>query len=203
MVPRNEIIAVDELAPIKELSSAFINHGFSRILIYKDSIDHIIGYVHSFDMFKNPSDTRSIIKPIFFIPETMPANVALTRFIRERQNIAVVVDEFGGTSGMVTMEDIMEEIFGEIEDEFDAGEMVEKEIREGEFIFSARLEIDYLNDKYKLGLPESEEYTTLAGFIINIHESIPDEGESILIKPFRFEIIQATENRVDLVKLTY
>jgi putative hemolysin len=202
MVPRNEMIAVDESEPIEELKNAFITHGFSRIPVYSETTDNIIGYVHSFDMFKNPVDIKSIIKPILFIPETMPANVALTKFIHERKNIAVVVDEFGGTSGMVTMEDIMEEIFGEIEDEFDAGEMTEKVIRPGEFIFSARLEIDYLNDRHKLKLPESEDYKTLAGLIIHDHESIPSTGETILIKPFRFDILQAGEARIELVRVT-
>ncbi|MCK9401075.1 MAG: hemolysin family protein [Bacteroidales bacterium] len=202
MVPRNEMIAIEESEAVGDLKNTFITHGLSRIPVYSETIDNIIGYAHSFDMFKNPHDIKSIIKPILYIPETMPANIALTKFIREKKNIAVVVDEFGGTSGMVTMEDIMEEIFGEIEDEFDAEEMIEKLVQPGEFIFSARLEIDYLNDKYKLGLPESEEYETLAGLIIHDHESIPAEGESILNKPFRFDILQATEARIQLVRLT-
>jgi CBS domain containing-hemolysin-like protein len=202
MVPRNEITAIEESEPVRELRNTFITHSFSRIPVFSETIDNIIGYVHSFDMFKNPDDIKSIIKPILYIPETMPANVALTKFIHEKKNIAVVVDEFGGTSGMVTMEDIIEEIFGEIDDEFDAEEMVEKLIKPGEYIFSARLEIDFLNDKYKLGLPESEEYETLAGLIINEHESIPAEGESILIKPFRFDILETTDARIGLVRLT-
>jgi CBS domain containing-hemolysin-like protein len=202
MVPRNEIIAIEDSDPIEEVKKAFILHGFSRIPVYKESIDNIIGYVHSFDMFRNPTDIPSIIKPILFIPETMPANVALTKFISERKNIAVVVDEFGGTSGMVTMEDIMEEIFGEIEDEFDAEELTEKVIQPGEYIFSARLEIDYLNDAYKLDLPESDEYTTLAGLIIHQHENIPSVSETILAGPFRFDILQASETRIELVRLT-
>jgi CBS domain containing-hemolysin-like protein len=202
MIPRNEMIVVEDSESIEELKSVFIAHGFSRIPVYNETIDNIIGYVHSFDMFKKPKDIKSIIKPILFIPETMPANVALTKFISERKNIAVVVDEFGGTSGMVTMEDIMEEIFGEIEDEFDAEEMIDRIISPGEYIFSARLEIDYLNDKHKLELPESGDYTTLAGLIIHEHESIPAEGETILIKPFRFDILQATEARIELVRLT-
>jgi len=202
MVPRNEIVALEESGSIEELKNAFIAQGFSRIPVFKESIDNIIGYVHSFDMFKNPANIPAIIKPILFIPETMPANVALTKFISERKNIAVVVDEFGGTSGMVTIEDIMEEIFGEIEDEFDAEEMIEKQVRPGEYIFSARLEIDYLNDNYKFNFPESEEYTTLAGLIIHEHESIPTAGETIFIKPFRFDIQEATDNRIELVRLT-
>ena len=202
MVPRNEIIAVEESEPIEVLREIFISHGFSRIPVYGESIDNIIGYVHSFDMFMNPADIKSILKPILFIPETVPANAALTKFIRERKNIAVVVDEFGGTSGMVTMEDIMEEIFGEIEDEFDAGEMIEKIVSPGEYIFSARLEIGYLNDKYKIALPEADDYKTLAGLIIHDHESIPSSGETILVKPFRFDILEASEARIELVRLT-
>jgi putative hemolysin len=202
MVPRNEMIAIGESETVMELKNTFITHGLSRIPVYSETIDNIIGYAHSFDMFKNPRDIKSIIQPILYIPETMPANIALTKFIREKKNIAVVVDEFGGTSGMVTMEDIMEEIFGEIEDEFDAEEMAEKLVQPGEYIFAARLEIDYLNDKYKLGLPESEDYETLAGLIIHDHESIPAEGESILIQPFRFDILQASEARIELVRLT-
>jgi CBS domain containing-hemolysin-like protein len=202
MVPRNEIIAIEETASIEELNAAFILHGFSRIPVYSDTVDNITGYVHSFDMFRNPKNIRSIIKPILFIPETMPANLALTKFIRERMNIAVVVDEFGGTSGMVTMEDIIEEIFGEIRDEYDAEDLTEKVVGPGEFIFSARLEIDYLNDAYKLDLPRSEDYTTLAGLIIHDHESIPSKGQTILIKPFRFDILQASDARIEMVRLT-
>jgi putative hemolysin len=201
MVPRNEIIAVEETEPLDSLMETFITYGFSRIPVYSENIDNIIGYVHSFDMFRNPAELKPFIKPILFIPETMPANVALTKFIRERKNIAVVVDEFGGTSGMVTMEDIMEEIFGEIEDEFDAEGLVENIISPVEFVFSARLEIGYLNDKYKIGLPEAEDYKTLAGLIIHEHESIPAPGEVILIKPFRFDILEATETRIEMVRL--
>jgi putative hemolysin len=187
---------------VEFLEKTFVEHGFSRIPVYKETIDNITGYVHSFDLFRHPLTIKSIAKPILYIPETMQANAALSKFIRERQNIAVVVDEFGGTSGMVTMEDIMEEIFGEIEDEFDEVELVEKVVRPGEFIFSARLEIDYLNEKYKLGLPESDEYKTLAGLILHDHENIPAQGDKIWIKPFRFEIMQASEARIDLVMLT-
>ncbi|MDX9906109.1 MAG: hemolysin family protein [Bacteroidales bacterium] len=203
MVPRNEIIAVQDTGSLDDLRSVFIRYGFSRIPVYNGSIDNIIGYVHSFDMFRNPETMASLIKPILFIPETMPANAALSLFIRERKNIAVVVDEFGGTSGMVTMEDIIEEIFGEIDDEFDAEEMTEKVIGPGEYVFSARLEIDYLNSAYKLELSESEEYKTLAGLIIHVHESIPGEGETIFIPPYRFDILQASETRIELVRLKH
>jgi CBS domain containing-hemolysin-like protein len=201
MVPRNEMIALEESEPLAFLRETFTEHGLSRIPIYRESIDNIIGYAHSFDMFRNPPDIASVIKPILYLPETLPANVALSKFIRERQNIAVVVDEFGGTSGMVTMEDIMEEIFGEIEDEFDEEELVETVVSDREYIFSARLEIDYLNEKYRLDLPESDEYTTLAGLIIHAHESIPVAGETIWIEPFRFDILEATEIKIDQVRL--
>jgi CBS domain containing-hemolysin-like protein len=201
MVPRTEIIAVDARDSIENLKKEFIQHGVSRIPVYEESIDNITGYIHSFDLFTYPQEIKKIIKPIIFVPETMLANVVLTRFIQDHKNIAVVLDEFGGTSGLVTMEDVIEEIFGEIEDEFDAEDLIEKKISEDEYVFSARLEIDYLNEKYRLSLPESDDYETLAGFIINFHESIPDPGEKIDVPPFVFEIIQATENRIELVKL--
>lgn len=202
MLPRNEIVALDENDTVEELKSAFISRGLSRIPIYHENIDNIIGYAHAFDMFQSPKSIKSIIKPIMLLPETMPAKIALTKFIRERKNIAIVIDEFGGTSGLVTMEDIMEEIFGEIEDEFDADEKIEKMIQPGEYIFSARLEIDYLNEHYKLGLPQAAEYETLAGLIIHYHESIPVKGESILIPPYRFDITAASETRIEVVRMT-
>lgn len=201
MVPRNEMIAIADDESPEELNRMFTKHGVSRIPVYHDSIDHITGYIHAFDMFSRPESLQTIVKPILFVPETMPAHVILNRFISERQNIAVVLDEFGGTAGMATMEDVMEEIFGEIEDEFDSGSMMEKVTGEEEFVFSARLEIDYLNDRYKLGLPVSDEYETLAGLIIHFHESIPEKGETIHIPGFRFEILSAGETRIDLVKL--
>jgi len=201
MVPRTEIIAIDVNESVDELREEFILHGVSRIPVYLESIDNITGYIHSFDLFRNPDELSTIIKPIFFVPETMLANVVLTRFIRERKSIAVVLDEFGGTSGLVTMEDVIEEIFGEIEDEFDAEDLIEKVNAPDEFVFSSRLEIDYLNEKYHLNLPESNNYETLAGFIIDFHESIPEKGETIHIGPFTFEILQASESRIELVRL--
>ena len=184
MVPRTEIIAVELNDDVEKLKEEFINHGVSRIPVYEESIDHINGYVHSFDMFSNPANLRSIIKPIIFVPETILANVLMTRFIREGKNIAVVLDEFGGTSGLVTMEDVIEEIFGEIEDEFDAEDLIEKKISDKEFT-----------------IPESDEYETLAGFILEFHEDIPDQGEILKIPPFKIEIIQASESRIELVRM--
>lgn len=201
MVPRNEMIAISDDESPDELRRMFSKHGVSRIPVYHETIDHITGYIHAFDMFGRPDNLQGIVKPILFVPETMPAHVILNRFISERLSIAVVLDEFGGTAGMVTMEDVMEEIFGEIEDEFDSGKMLEKVLGEEEFLFSARLEIDYLNEKYRLALPVSDEYETLAGLIIHYHESIPEKGETIHIPGFRFEIMAASETRIDQVKL--
>jgi len=201
MIPRTEIMALDENDSIENLKNQFIETGFSRILIYNESIDNIIGYVHSFDIFSNPDSIQEIMKSIIIVPETMLANNVLTMFIQQNKGIAVIVDEFGGTSGMVTMEDIIEEIFGEIEDEFDMEEMIEKKFNYYEYKFSGRLEIDYLNEKYKLELPESEDYETLGGLILKHYESIPQLNEEIIIGDFRFIIIEASESRIETVSL--
>jgi CBS domain containing-hemolysin-like protein len=201
MVPRTEITALEKDDSIENLKKCFIDSGHSKILVYHDTVDNIIGFVHSSDLYKNPLKISSITHSLPIIPETMLANNVLSMFIREHKSIAVVVDEFGGTSGIVTMEDIIEEIFGEIEDEYDIEELVEKQIKENEFIFSARLEIDYLNEKYNLHMPESDEYETLGGFIINIHESIPVVNDIIIKNPFRFVITQASDTRIELVHL--
>lgn len=202
MIPRTDITAIEQTDSIENLTKCFIDSGHSKVLIYKESVDNIIGFVHSSDIFKKPADILSVTHTIPIIPETMLANNVLSMFINQAKSIAVVVDEFGGTSGVVTMEDIIEEIFGEIEDEFDVEEMVEKQINANEFIFSARLEIDYLNEKYKFNLPESDDYETLGGLIINVHESIPPVNEIIKINSYRFAIIQASESRIELVHLT-
>jgi putative hemolysin len=201
MIPRPEIVAVEQNDSIEELRKAFVDNGFSKILIYNETIDNVVGYVHSFDMFKNPETIKKVLRPIQIVPETMLANNVMNMFIQKHKNIAVVVDEFGGTSGLVTMEDVMEEIFGEIEDEYDEEELVENRLSEHEFILSARLEIDYLNDKYNLDLPVSEEYETLAGLIIQHHESIPDVNEKISIPPFEFDILQVTESKIEQVRM--
>jgi CBS domain containing-hemolysin-like protein len=201
MVPRTEIIAVEESDSLDGLGRVFIETGFSKILIYKNSIDNIIGYTHSSDMFKKPVDIHSIMRSVFFVPETMLANDVLSLFIKQHKSIAIVVDEFGGTAGVVTMEDIIEEILGEIEDEYDADELIEKQISDNEYIFSGRLEIDYVNEKYNLNLPQSDDYETIAGFIIHFHESIPNNKEEINIDHLYFTILQASENRIDQVRL--
>ena len=184
------------------LTQRFIETGYSRIMIYKESIDNIIGYVHSSVLFRNPQSIKAALSRVIIVPETMAAHKLLNLFTREQKSVAVVVDEFGGTSGMVTIEDIMEEIFGEIEDEHDNIDLAEEQLSETEFIFSGRIEIDYLNEKYKLGFPESDDFETLNGFIIFNHESIPNVNEIIRIEEFRIQIIEVSNTRIDKVKLT-
>ncbi len=201
MVPRTEMVAMDVSQGIKDLKAGFMESSLSKILIYKGSVDNIIGYTHSFELFKKPKNIRSILRPVSFIPESMPANEILNLLIRERRSIAVVLDEFGGTSGLVTVEDVVEELFGEIDDEHDVEELVEKRIAENEYRFSARQEIDYLNEKYDLKLPESENFSTLGGLIIGHLESIPEEGQKVQIESFLFSIEEVTNSKIGEVKL--
>lgn len=203
MVPRNEIIAVNKDENLEILRELFISSGHSKVLIYQESIDNIIGYTHSHDLFRKPGSIDEITKPVMIVPETMPANKLLSMFMSERKSVALVVDEFGGTAGMLTIEDIIEEIFGEIEDEYDVEDSAEVQISEDEFLFSARLEIDYLNQKYKLELPVSDEYETLAGLIISHYEDIPSEHEEIQIEDFLFIITRASESRIEEVRLKF
>ncbi len=201
MIPRTEVVAVSENESPKAIRNVFSQTGLSKVLIFRESIDNIIGYVHAFDFFSQPEDIHRIIRPILLVPETMHANKLLKNFIQQRKSIAVVVDEFGGTSGIITIEDIIEEIFGEIDDEYDVDEHLEKKIRDNEYVFSARLEIDYLNEKFGLKLPESEEYETLGGLILNHFESIPEKGQEINIGEMVFKILQVSEKRIELVHL--
>lgn len=201
MSPRTEIIALDENDTVELLRSRFIQTGHSKILIYRENIDNIIGYTHSYDMFKKPATIREILRSIIIVPETMLANKVLSMMLIENKSVAVVVDEFGGTSGMITMEDVIEEIFGEIEDEHDIEDLIEKQIQSDEFLFSGRLEIDYLNEKYNLSIPTSDEYETLAGYILHHYENIPLMNESMKIHNFHFKIVQAEKNRIELVNL--
>ena len=201
MIPRTEVVAVAHDEAAEEIRSSFSQTGLSKILIYRESIDNIIGYVHAFDFFKKPKDIQPIIRPIMLVPETMHVNKLLKNFIQQQKSIAVVVDEFGGTSGIITIEDIMEEIFGEIDDEYDTDDQMEKQVKEGEYLFSARLEIDYLNERYNLNLPESEEYETLGGLILNHLESIPETGQELQIPGFILRITQVSEKRIELVQV--
>jgi CBS domain containing-hemolysin-like protein len=201
MIPRTEVQAVEIKDDLLILRNLFVASGHSKILIYRDHIDNIIGYVHSFDLFKNPEDIGKILRPIDFIPETLLAHYALSMFIKNNKSIAVVVDEFGGTSGIVTMEDIMEEIFGDIQDEHDKDALIENQISPTEFIFSARMEIDYINEKYHLKIPVGDEYETLAGYIIINSGSIPQTGEKIVIKDYKFKIMKASDTRIEVIKV--
>jgi len=201
MIPRNEIVSVEIGESIEDLKKMFTETGLSKILVYRDSIDNIIGYTHSFELLKEPASIKSILLPINIVPETVTVDKALNDLLESNRSIAVVVDEFGGTSGMFTTEDIMEEIFGEIEDEHDVEELTEQVLEDGSYVFSARIEIDYLNEKYKLKIPESEEYETLAGYIINAMEDIPDAMDLLEIDEFDMRILEVSENRIDLVKL--
>ena len=201
MVPRTEIVAAEINIPIEELHRKFISTGFSKILIYNENIDNIIGYVTSKTLFKKIKKLNTWLIEVPFVPEAMSARRLLEKFIQEKKNVAVVVDEFGGVSGMLTIEDIIEEIFGEIEDEHDTTELIEKQINNDEFIFSGRLEIDYLNEKYHLKIPESEDYETLAGFIFHWHENIPMINEHIIIEPFILKILKVSKTKIDLIHL--
>lgn len=203
MVPRIDITAVEVNESIETVKQKFIETGFSKILVYRDNVDNMIGYVHSFELFKKPESIKSILLPLLIVPESMPANEALSQFIAQHRSMALVVDEFGGTSGILTIEDVIEQIFGEIEDEHDTDELTEQKISETEYLFSARHEIKYLNEKYHLKLPESDEYETLAGLIIHLYESIPGINERILTPIHEFTIKKVAGNRIDLVKLKF
>ncbi len=200
LVPRTEIEAIDISATVAQLTEHFSNTKLSKLIIYQDNIDEIQGYVHQLDLFKKPATIKDILLPIPIVPETMSAADLINKFSKERKSIAWVVDEFGGTSGIVTMEDVLEEIFGEIHDEYDTEEFVEKQVTENEYIFSGRLELDFLNEKYALEFPESES-ETLSGYIIQEHESIPQPKETIFIGNYRFDIINVTDKRIEMVKL--
>lgn len=201
LVPRTELVTVSFDDTIEELKTAFVESGYSKVLVYKESIDNIIGYCNSIELFKKPENLSDIIIPILIVPETMLANELMIQFISERKNIALVVDEYGGTSGIVTIEDIMEEIFGEIQDEHDEEDLLEKRIDNENFLLSARHEIDYLNDKYNFQLPEGD-YETLGGLILSLAEDFPKKNEKINSDNFIFNIESIENNRIDNIKLT-
>ncbi|HRW62928.1 MAG TPA: hemolysin family protein [Bacteroidales bacterium] len=200
MTPRTEIVSVDYEDIDLELADKFINSGFSRIIIYKDSIDNILGYIKSNNLFLG-KNLKNYIKSLAIFPETMPLNKLLRYFIRTSQSLAIVVDEFGGTSGIISLEDILEEIFGEIDDEHDHDDLIERKISDKEFILSARLEIDYLNETFQLNIDENDDYETLAGFILHHTEKIPTKNEIIHIGRFSIKILKVSNTRVELVKV--
>lgn len=201
MVPRTEIQAIDIEDKIEDVKAVFEETKHSKLLVFENNIDNIIGYIHINDVLTKTTDLRSKVRPIEFYPETYSAQELLKRLSKKRQSIAVVVDEFGGTSGIISIEDLIEEIFGEIEDEFDVEENVEQTINANDHILSARLEIDYLNKNYKFNFPESDDYETLAGYIIHYHESIPEIGEEIIIGNYIFKIIKATDTKLEEVEI--
>lgn len=201
MVPRTELTAIEIHDTISNLSESFTQTGHSKIIVYKTTIDDILGYVHSFDLFKNPKNIKSMLRPVEYVPETMLAKDVLNVLIKKRKSLAVVLDEYGGTSGIMTVEDIIEELVGEIEDEHDTVERIELKKDHNTYVFSARLEVDYINETYKLNLPESENYETLGGFIVNHTEEIPEQNQEIKIGPFHFLIQNVSTTKIELVEL--
>ncbi|CAN5309418.1 hemolysin family protein [soil metagenome] len=201
MIPRTEIVAVDLQVAPQDLIQTFTDTGLSKILIYNKTVDDIIGYIHSFELFKKPKTLKSILLPVVFVPETMWVKDILNILIKKRKSIAVVIDEYGGTSGMITVEDIVEELFGEIEDEHDPVNLPEEEIGPNHFKFSARLEVDYLNETYDLEIPEGENYETLGGFITNFTEEIPQQMEEVVIENFHITILEVSTTKIELVEL--
>jgi putative hemolysin len=200
LVPRKEIIGVAVKHSIEKVREKFIDTKLSKLIVYENNIDNIVGYVHQLDMFKNPENLQSILLPIPAVPESMSAIDLISRFTKERKSIAWVVDEFGGTAGIVTMEDVLEEIFGEIHDEYDSEEFVEKRLSENEYIFSGRLELDHISEKYDLEFPGNES-ETLSGYIINHYEAIPQQKERIIIDDYEFDILSVSDTRIEMVKL--
>jgi CBS domain containing-hemolysin-like protein len=201
MVPRTEITAVELHETPKNLAKLFTETGYSKILVFNDTIDNIIGYIHSYELFKKPKTIKSILLPVEFVPETMLINNILNVLAKKRKSIAVVLDEYGGTSGIITVEDIVEELVGEIEDEHDTTDLFEEQINDNTYKFSARLEVDYLNENYRLELPESEEYGTLGGLIVNETGEIPDQDSEIRVDRFLFKILEVSSTKIDLVTL--
>jgi putative hemolysin len=201
MVPRPELIAMNIEMEVEQLHSLFVKTGISKILIYRDNIDNIIGYVHSFDMFRKPTAINQVLRSISFVPSAIPAKELLEIFTKRKSNIAVVVDEYGGTAGVITIEDIIEEIFGDIEDEHDVEEWLEEKISEHEYRFSGRVEIDYLNETYHLNFDESEEYETLGGLIIHQLETLPEAGTEVDLGHYKLFIEEVSDRRIEVVKL--
>lgn len=201
MIPRNEIIAFELEENIKEIKAKFIETGLSKILIYRDTIDNIIGYIHSYEILKKPENTKSALLPVSIVPETITANNILEELIQKNRSIAIVVDEYGGTAGMITMEDVIEEIFGEIIDEHDLGNLYHKQLTDNKFEFSGRIEIDFINDNYPLNIPKDEEYETLAGYIIKQIEEIPEQGDVIKIDNYQITILEVSQAKIEYVLL--
>lgn len=201
MIPRTEIVAIDVEKDIKDLNELFVSQRLSKILIFRNNIDNIIGYVHSFEMFKRPTSIKQIMLPIAFVPEAIPGKELLEMFTKQSGNIAVVVDEYGGTAGMITIEDVIEEIFGEIDDEHDVEELLEEKISDKEYLFSGRMDIDYINEEYNLSLVDSEQYETLAGLIIHTLETIPESGTKVELDKYTLIIEQVSDRKIEEVRV--
>ena len=201
MVPRTEIDAVEDTCGIEQLKQVFIESGHSKVVVYHEDINHVIGYIHSSEMFHNPEDWRQAIRQLSFVPETMQASRLMKTFMQQQRSIAIVVDEFGGTSGLISLEDIVEEIFGEIEDEHDSNHYVAKQLGDGEYMLSARLEIEKVNEMFGLELPESDEYMTVGGLILHEYQSFPKLNEIVTIGHFEFKIVKNTATKIELVRL--
>jgi CBS domain containing-hemolysin-like protein len=203
MTPRTEIVAVDLYSSVVELRELFIKTGYSKILVYHNTLDDIVGYIHSFELFKKPRTIKSVMIPVEFVPETVFIKDTMNLLTKKRKSVAVVLDEYGGTSGIITMEDIVEELFGEIEDEHDSVEsLIESQLDKSTYLFSTRLDVEYLNEEYKLNIPESDSYSTLGGFIVDFSKEIPQKGSQINIGNFQFLIEEATNKKIELVKMT-
>lgn len=201
MIPRTEIVGVEKLQSIEEVSKIFIDTGLSKIIVYNETVDDIIGYVHSFELFKKPKSLKAILLPVIFVPETMFVKDVLNLLTKKHKSIAVVIDEYGGTSGIITVEDIVEELFGEIEDEHDSIELIEEQLSPDRYRFSARIEVDYINESYKLDLPEDENYETLGGMIVNHTEEIPKQGDEVKINNFKIKVIETSNTKIEIVEL--
>ena len=201
MIPRTDIVAIESSESIKNLRALFIETGLSKIIVYKDSLDDIIGYVHVFDFFKKPKSINAILLPIIFVPETMMVNDILNGLTKKSKSVAIVLDEYGGTSGLITVEDIVEELFGEIEDEHDSSVLVERKVNDREFEFSARLEVDYVNETYDLALPENDAYETLGGLIVHHTENIPEAEEIVELENYQFTITEVSLSKIENVYL--
>ncbi len=199
MIPRTEIESVEVNELPEKVRAFFIESGYSKLLVYEENIDKIIGYVHAFELFKKPDHLKRVLRPVAFIPESMRADEILNLFTREKRNIAVVLDEHGGTSGMITLEDVIEEIFGEIEDEHDTEELLERQIKDGEWLFSARLDISDINEKWGLELPQSENYNTLGGYILDLYQSLPEKGTVVRSEQYLFLVQKTKANRLEEV----
>ncbi|WP_140486078.1 hemolysin family protein [Flavobacterium sp. GSA192] len=203
MTPRTEIVAVDLYDSVAELKDLFVQTGYSKIVVYENSLDEIVGYVHSFDLFKKPKHIKSVVIAVEYVPETIYIKDVMDLLTKKRKSVAVVLDEYGGTSGIITVEDIVEELFGEIEDEHDLDEeLIEKELEEGVYLFSTRFDVEYLNQTYKFQIPESDSYGTLGGFIVDFTKEIPQKGDVIAIENYHFVIEEATNKKIELVKMT-